>query len=78
MTKLIFAMLATATAFAATGCATNASTSNEPYVEKEYQTGSNIARRKGDVNSNVSTADRDEIDRVRNTLNPTIPRGTAH
>ena len=48
MKKLIVAALAAAAA-AASGCATDPNTSVEPVVEREFVTGSNIGRKKGEA-----------------------------
>jgi outer membrane lipoprotein SlyB len=63
------------------GCATTAdSASKEPYTEREYRTGSNIAAKRTPYNADgVETMSRDEIERLgeRNMgSGPMIPPGT--
>jgi hypothetical protein len=62
------------------GCATTAdSTSKEPYVEREYRTGSNIAAKRTPYADGVRTLSRDEIERLGESnmgSGPMIPPGT--
>jgi len=55
-------------------CALDTATNSEPYQEKEYQTGSNIAKKK----TGAVVVDRDEVDRERNTANPALRPGKAN
>jgi hypothetical protein len=67
---LAFATLALA------GCAMqdSANTNSEPYVEREYRTGSNIAAKHSPYADGVRTMSKDEIDRLGDTnLNQVAP-----
>ena len=70
MSKPILAVLAAT--FLVAGCATDpADASGEPRAEREYRTGSNIAKRKTDGPADgPSVVDRDELERVRNSAIP--------
>jgi hypothetical protein len=75
MTRSILAALAAS--FLAAGCAADAETRAEPRAEREYQTGSNIPRKKGDTRGGgVTTVDREELERARAGSFPTgsIPK----
>ena len=57
-------LLAVAT-LALAGCATQQSAnSDEPYVEREYRTGSNIAAKRTPYADGVKTMSQEEIDRL--------------
>jgi hypothetical protein len=71
-------LAAAAVSFAVTGCATDATTSSEPRAEKEYQTGSNIARKKTDPATGLTTVDREELERARNAGNAPIRAGKGN
>ena len=70
MTKSILAVLAAS--FLVGACATNAvDASGDRRAEREYQTGSNIAKRKADGPADgPSVMSRDEIDRARDNASP--------
>jgi hypothetical protein len=76
MTKPILAALAAS--FLAAGCATDPSdASGEPRAEREYRTGSNIAKRKADGPADgPAVVSREELDRVRDNASPStfIPK----
>ncbi|HEX7560213.1 MAG TPA: hypothetical protein VF386_13510 [Usitatibacter sp.] len=73
-------LAAVVAALALEGCATTAdSSSKEPYVEREYRTGSNIASKRTPYADGVRTMSRDEIDRLGESgmgSGPMIPPGT--
>jgi hypothetical protein len=75
--SLLAAVVAT---LALEGCATTAdSTGKEPYVEREYRTGSNIASKRTPYADGVRTMSRDEIERLGDSnmgSGPMIPPGT--
>ena len=51
----------------------------EPYVEREYRTGSNIAAKRTPHADGVRTMSRDEIERLgdrNNGIGPMVPPGT--
>jgi uncharacterized lipoprotein YajG len=77
MTRSILAVLAAS--FLVGGCAANAvDATAEPRTEPQYQTGSNIAKRKTDgASDGVSVVNREEIERARENANPNsfIPKG---
>ncbi len=77
MTKSILAVLAAS--FLAGACATNSvDSSAEPRSERQYQTGSNIAKRKTDGPADgPAVANRDDIERARDNAGPNsfIPKG---
>jgi uncharacterized lipoprotein YajG len=77
MTKTILAALAAS--FLAAGCATEPVDANaEPRAEREYRTGSNIAKRSRTESADgVSTVSREELERHRSGSLPggTIPKG---
>lgn len=77
MTKPILAMLAAS--FLAAGCAADpADASAEPRAEREYRTGSNIARKRTEgPTDGPSVVSREELERARATSYPggTIPKG---
>ena len=54
---------ALAASFLAAGCALPDANNSEPVVEKEYTTGSNIARRQGGAKPGVTTIDKETLDR---------------
>ncbi len=73
-------LAAVVAALALEGCATTAdSTSKEPYVEREYRTGSNIASKRTPYADGVRTMSRDEIERLGESnmgSGPMVPPGT--
>ena len=76
MTKPILAVLAAS--FLASACATDPSdSSTEPRAEREYRTGSNIAKRRADgPTDGPSVVSREELERARDTAIPmsSIPK----
>jgi len=72
-------LAAVAATLALEGCATTAdSTSKEPYVEREYRTGSNIASKRTPYADGVRTMSKDEIERLGESnmgSGPMIPPG---
>jgi hypothetical protein len=77
MTKPI--LVALAASFLAAGCAVDpADASGEPRAERQYQTGSNIAKKKADGPADgPAVVTREELERVRDNQNPSsfIPKG---
>ena len=74
-------LAAVAATLALEGCATTAdSTSKEPYVEREYRTGSNLAVKRTPHADGVSTMSKDDVERLgdRNLGNvaPIVSPGT--
>ena len=50
-------------------CATDPAASTEAYQDKEYQTGSNIAKKK----TGAVVMDKETVDRMKDTANPPVP-----
>jgi hypothetical protein len=73
-------LAAVVAALALEGCAAApASADNEPYVEREYRTGSNIAAKRTPYNDGVKTMSRDEIERLGDSrlgAQPMVAPGT--
>jgi hypothetical protein len=61
MKNLVLSALAAA--FLAAGCALPDANNSEPVVEREYTTGSNIARRPGGAKPGVVTIEKETLDR---------------
>ena len=75
MTKSILAALAAS--FIVAGCAADpANASGEPRAEREYMTGSNIAKRKTDGPADgPAVMSGEEFERVRSSSYPPAPKG---
>lgn len=75
--SLLAAVVAT---LALEGCATTAdSASKEPYAEREYRTGSNIATKRTPYADGVKTMSKDQIERLGESnigSGPMMPPGT--
>jgi hypothetical protein len=69
-------LAALAASLLAAGCAMDASTQTEPRAEREYQTGSNIPKRK-DSTGGPTVVSREELERARAGSFPggAIPKG---
>ena len=72
--KLILPLLAVALLGA---CASAENTAKEPFVEREYPTGSNLPRRADSAPPAVSTADREAVERMRDQQILPPPRSSG-
>jgi hypothetical protein len=70
-------LAALAASLLASGCALDASTQAEPRAEREYQTGSNIPKRRDGPNGGPTVVSREELERARAGSFPggAIPKG---
>jgi hypothetical protein len=75
------ALLLAVAALTLAGCAMEAANSNsEPYTEREYRTGSNIASKQTPYASGVKTMSKDDVERLGDTnlggVAPMVAPGT--